>query len=109
MDLSARGLWFGRRRNHLCSAVEIPDTHQPVFCVAAPVETFCSNHCSFAWFKTPSATNALTVGEPQTWSPIVFLDSERRPQLTLRQVDPLIRELTEYRDFINLKTQEPTE
>ena len=34
---------------------------------------------------------------------------ERRPQLTLRQVDPLIRELTEYRDFINLKTQGATE
>jgi hypothetical protein len=34
---------------------------------------------------------------------------ERGPQLTLRQVDPLIRELTEYRDFINLKTKEQTE
>jgi transposase len=34
---------------------------------------------------------------------------ERRPQLTLRQVDPLIRELTEYRDFIHLKTQEQKE
>ena len=34
---------------------------------------------------------------------------ERRPQLTLRQVDPLIRELTEYRDFINLKTKEQPE
>jgi transposase len=31
---------------------------------------------------------------------------ERRPQLTLRQVDPLIRELTQYRDLINLKAQE---
>jgi transposase len=31
---------------------------------------------------------------------------ERRPQLTLRQVDPLIRELTLYRDLINAKTQE---
>jgi hypothetical protein len=31
---------------------------------------------------------------------------ERQPQLTLRQVDPLIRELTQYRDLINFKTQE---
>jgi transposase len=31
---------------------------------------------------------------------------ERRPQLTLRQVDPLIRELTQYRDLINSKAQE---
>jgi transposase len=33
---------------------------------------------------------------------------ERRPQLTLRQVDPLIRQLTLYRDFINSKIQEQT-
>jgi transposase len=31
---------------------------------------------------------------------------ERQPQLTLRQVDPLIRELTQYRDLINMKIQE---
>jgi transposase len=31
---------------------------------------------------------------------------ERRPPVTLRQVDPLIRQLTLYRDLINLKTQE---
>ena len=31
---------------------------------------------------------------------------ERRPQLTLRQVDPLIRQLTLYRDLINTKIQE---
>ena len=31
---------------------------------------------------------------------------ERHPQLTLRQVDPLIRELTQYRDLINIKLQE---
>jgi hypothetical protein len=34
------------------------------------------------------------------------LPLERRPQLTLRQVDPLIRQLTLYRDLINAKTQE---
>jgi hypothetical protein len=31
---------------------------------------------------------------------------ERRPPLTLRQVDPLIRELTQYRDLVNLRIQE---
>ena len=31
---------------------------------------------------------------------------ERQPQLTLRQVDPLIRELIQYRDLINNKIQE---
>ncbi len=33
---------------------------------------------------------------------------ERRPPLTLRQVDPLIRQLTLYRDLINTKIQEQT-
>ena len=32
---------------------------------------------------------------------------ERTPQLSLRQIDPLIRELVQYRDLINQKTQEP--
>src|ERR1700758_3517078 len=34
---------------------------------------------------------------------------ERGPQLTLRQVDPLIRELVHYRDLIHHRTQEPPE
>ncbi|HEX2666033.1 MAG TPA: IS21 family transposase [Candidatus Acidoferrum sp.] len=36
---------------------------------------------------------------------------ERRPhqQMFLRQIDPLIRRLTEYRDFVNLKTKEQPE
>jgi transposase len=34
---------------------------------------------------------------------------ERGPQLTLRQVDPLIRELVHYRDLIQYRTQEPEE
>ena len=33
---------------------------------------------------------------------------ERRPQLSLKQVDPLIRELIQYRDLINLKTEDNT-
>ena len=32
---------------------------------------------------------------------------ERAPQLSLRQVDPLIRELMQYRDLIHHRTQEP--
>ena len=34
---------------------------------------------------------------------------ERAPQLTLRHVDPLIRELVHYRDLINYRTQEQEE
>ena len=38
-----------------------------------------------------------------------YLERRPHPHLFLRQIDPLIRQLTEYRDFINLKIQEPTE
>jgi transposase len=38
-----------------------------------------------------------------------YLERRPHPQMFLRQIDPLIRKLTEYRDFINTKTQEQTE
>ena len=38
-----------------------------------------------------------------------YLERRPHPQMFLRQIDPLIRQLTEYRDFINLKTQEQPE
>jgi transposase len=54
-----------------------------------------------------ACTAALEIGVPEYRFVRRYL--ERGPQLTLRQVDPLIRELTEYRDFINLKTKEQPE
>ncbi len=47
---------------------------------------------------------ALEIGVPEYRFVRRYL--ERRPQPGLRQIDPLIRELTEYRDFINQKTKE---
>jgi len=38
-----------------------------------------------------------------------YLERRPHPQLFLRQIDPLIRELTVYRDFINLKIKEQPE
>jgi transposase len=38
-----------------------------------------------------------------------YLERHPHPQMFLRQIDPLIRELTEYRDFINLKIKEQPE
>ncbi len=49
---------------------------------------------------------ALEVGLPENPYRFVRCWLERRPQLTLRQVDPIIRQLTLYRDFIDSKTQE---
>jgi hypothetical protein len=53
--------------------------------VAAAAEGFCSDYCSVAWLKTPSATNTLAIGELETWSSIVFLDSERRRRTHLNE------------------------
>ena len=50
---------------------------------------------------------ALEIGVPEYRFVRRYL--ERRPQLTLLQVDPLIRELVEYRDLINLKIKEQPE
>jgi hypothetical protein len=47
---------------------------------------------------------ALEMGVPEYRFVRRYL--ERHPQPGLRQIDPLIRELTEYRDFINQKTKE---
>jgi transposase len=49
---------------------------------------------------------ALEIGLPANPYRFVRRWLERRPQLTLRQVDPIIRQLTLYRDFIDNKTQE---
>jgi transposase len=38
-----------------------------------------------------------------------YLERRPHPHMFLRQIDPLIRKLTEYRDFINLKSQEQPE
>jgi transposase len=52
---------------------------------------------------------ALECGLPANPYGFVRRWLERRPQLTLRQVDPIIRQLTLYRDFIDSKTQENPE
>jgi hypothetical protein len=38
-----------------------------------------------------------------------YLERRPHPHMFLRQIDPLIRELTVYRDFINLKIKEQPE
>lgn len=49
---------------------------------------------------------ALEVGLPDNPYRFVRTWLERKPQLTLRQVDPIIRQLTLYRDFIDNATEE---
>jgi hypothetical protein len=52
---------------------------------------------------------ALEIGVPHNPYRFARRWLERRPQLTLRQVDPLIRQLTLYRDLIDNKTKEKPE
>jgi transposase len=52
---------------------------------------------------------ALEMGVPTYRFVKHYLDHRPRPALELRQIDPLIRELTHYRDTINRMTQEPTD
>ena len=52
---------------------------------------------------------ALEVGLPGNPYGFARRWLERRPALTLRQVDPIIRQLTLYRDLIDSKTQENQE
>jgi len=49
---------------------------------------------------------ALELGVPTYRFVKHYLDHQPRPPLKLRQIDPLIRELTHYRDHINRLTQE---
>jgi hypothetical protein len=49
---------------------------------------------------------AIDLGVPTYRFVRRYLERRPQPQLTLRQVDPLIRELTHYRDHINNMTKE---
>lgn len=55
-----------------------------------------------------AAQAALELGSPSYRFVRVYLERLTPPALTLRQVDPLIRKLTLYRDFIDRQTGDPT-
>jgi len=56
-----------------------------------------------------ACTTAFDVGVYEYRFVRRYLERRPHPQMFLRQIDPLIRELTEYRDFINLKIKEQPE
>ena len=55
-----------------------------------------------------AATAALELGVPTYRFLKRYLDRRATAPLSLRQVDPLIRQLTLYRDLINRRTGEPS-
>jgi hypothetical protein len=56
-----------------------------------------------------ACATALDIGVQEYRFVRRYLERRPHPQKFLRQIDPLIRELTEYRDFINLKIKEQPE
>jgi len=56
-----------------------------------------------------ACATALDIGVPEYRFVRRYLERRPHPHMFLRQIDPLIRQLTEYRDFINLKIKEQTE
>ncbi|MGA8510112.1 MAG: IS21 family transposase [Candidatus Sulfotelmatobacter sp.] len=56
-----------------------------------------------------ACTMALDIGVHEYRFVRRYLERRPHPRMFLRQIDPLIRELTEYRDFINFKTKEQQE
>jgi transposase len=56
-----------------------------------------------------ACATAVDIGVPEYRFVRRYLQRQPHPQMFLRQIDPLIRQLTEYRDFINFKTQEQPE
>ena len=50
---------------------------------------------------------ALAVGAPHYRFVRTYLERRPSPALSIRQVDPLIRDLTHYRDLIARMTKEP--
>ncbi len=56
-----------------------------------------------------ACATALDIGVQEYRFVRRYLERRPHPQMFLRQIDPLIRELTEYRDFINLKIKEQPE
>ena len=56
-----------------------------------------------------ACATALDIGVPEYRFVRRYLERRPHPNMFLRQIDPLIRQLTEYRDFINLKIKEQPE
>ena len=73
----------------------------------APKSFVKDHHITYPMVYDETAKTALELGVPTYHFLRRYL--ERRPPapLTLRQVDPLIRQLTLYRDLIDRKTGDP--
>lgn len=101
LHLLARAAKAGTHIGHLCEAIYRQEAELGIRRILGVI-ALCKKHGVAAVDDACAAALDLGVANYR----FVRRYLERRPQLSLRHVDPLIRELTEYRDLINLKTKE---
>jgi transposase len=106
LQLLARATRAGERVGAVCQAIHRQDGEAGVRRILG-VLACVKKHGPAAVDEACAA--ALELGNPSYRFVRRFLDRKAAPQLTLKQVDPLIRELTHYRDLIDRRTQgDPT-
>ena len=106
LQLLARAKRAGRSVGDLCEAIHRQDGEAGVRRILG-VLSCVKKHGTAAVDEACAA--ALELQIPTYRFVRRFLDRKATPPLTLKQVDPLIRELTHYRDLIDRRTQgDPT-
>lgn len=103
LQLLARARHAGKNIGALCQEIHRVDGETGVKRILG-VRALIRQHGVFAAEHACQA--ALELGVPTYRFVKHYLDHQPRPPLELRQIDPLIRELTHYRDHINRLTQE---
>jgi transposase len=106
LQLLARAKRAGRSVGELCEAIHRQDGEPGVRRILG-VLSCVKKHGTASTDEACAA--ALELQIPTYRFVRRFLDRKTAPQLTLKQVDPLIRELTHYRDLIDRRTEgDPT-
>lgn len=105
LQLLARARHAGKHIGALCQEIHRQDGERGVKRILG-VRSLMRTH---GVLTVESACGvALELGAPTYRFVKHYLDRRgQQPQVTLRQIDPLIRELTHYRDHINQLTKEP--
>lgn len=106
LQLLARARAVGQHVGTLCEVIHRTDGETCVKRILG-VRSLIRKHGAPAVEHACQA--ALELGAPTYRFVRHYLDRQPQPPLALRQIDPLIRELTHYRDHINRLTQESTD
>lgn len=102
-QLLARAARVGESIGAVCRAIHAADGEPGVRRILG-ILSLAKKHGAAS--TEEACTAALEVGAPTYRFVRRYLDRQPAPRMTLRQVDPLIRELTHYRDLIEQATKE---